>query len=180
MPTTMETNTYQGQITRRRPRRRAGHVVREGITVGLIGAAVAMVLFLLVDLAAGAPLRTPAMLGAALFHGARGAGEVVITTPLVLGYTAVHLAGFALFGLAVSGLFALAEREKRVLGFIFMLGCCLAVVFIAMAYGLSQWMREAMTPGVFLAGHVLAGLAVVAALVYFHRRLLRQFPTSAE
>jgi hypothetical protein len=154
--------------------------VREGIIVGLIGAAVAMVLFLIVDLAAGAPLRTPATLGAALFHGARAAGDVAITTPLVLGYTFVHLGGFVLFGLAVAGLFALAEREKRVLGLIFMLGCCLAVVFIAMAYGLSQWMRGAMTPWVFLAGHVLAGLAVVAALIYFHRRLLRQFPTSGE
>ena len=60
--------------------------MREGITVGLIGAAVAMLLFLGVDLAAGAPLRTPAMLGNALFHGARGASEVAITTPVVLGY----------------------------------------------------------------------------------------------
>jgi hypothetical protein len=179
MPMTMETTTYQDQATRRRPRRRT-HVVREGITVGLLGAAVAMVLFLLVDLAAGAPLRTPAMLGAALFHGARGAGSLTIMMPLVLGYTVVHLAGFAAFGLAVAGLFALAEREKRVLGFIFMLGCCLAVVFITMAYVLSQWMREAMTPWVFLSGHVLAGVAVVAALIYFHRRLLRQFPTAAE
>ena len=167
-------------MTRRGPSRLAGHVVREGIIVGLVGAAVAMVLFLIVDLAGGAPLRTPAMLGAALFHGARSTGEAPITTPLVLGYTLVHLGGFVLFGLAVSGLFALAEREKRVLGLIFMLGCCLAVVFIAMAYGLSQWMWEAMTPWVFLSGHVLAGLAVVAALIYFHRRLLRQFPTAAE
>jgi len=87
--------------------------MREGITVGLIGAGVAMLLFLGVDLAAGAPLRTPAMLGDALFHGARTASEVAITTPVVLGYAAVHLAGFILFGLAVSGLFALAELEKR-------------------------------------------------------------------
>src|SRR5260370_37728088 len=79
------------------------------------------------------------MLGNAHFHGARGASEVAITTPVVLGYTAMHLAGFVLFGLAVSGLFALAEREKRVLALIFMLGCCLAVVFVAMVYGLSQW-----------------------------------------
>lgn len=182
MPTTAyQDRIYQGdRMAQRRPRRRVRHVVREGIIVGVVGAAVAMVLFLIVDLAAGVPLRTPAMLGAALFHGARSAGEVPITAPLVLGYTLVHLGGFVLFGLAVSGLFALAERDKRVLGLIFMLGCCLAVVFIAMAYGLSQWMREAMTPWVFLSGHVLAGLAVVAALVYFHRRLLRQFPTSGE
>jgi len=105
---------------------------------------------------------------------------VAISTPVVLGYTAMHLAGFVRFGLAVSGLFALAEREKRVLALIFMLGCCLAVVFVAMVYGLSQWVRDAMTPWVFLAGHALAGAAVVGALVYFHRRLIREFPTAAE
>lgn len=178
MPTTTRAVPYE----RARPgsKRRAEHVMREGITVGLIGAAVAMLLFLLVDLAAGAPLRTPALLGNALFHGEGGGRDVAVTIPAVLGYTAVHLAGFVLFGLAVSGLFALAEREKRVLALIFMLGCCLAVVFVAMVYGLSQWVRDAMTPWVFLGGHVLAGIAVVGVLVYFHRRLLREFPTSAE
>jgi hypothetical protein len=154
--------------------------MREGVTVGLIGAAVAMLLFLVVDLAAGAPLRTPAALGSALFHGEAGAHDVTVTMPVVLGYTAVHLAGFVLFGLAVSGLFALAEREKRVLALIFMLGCCLVVTFVAMVCGLSQWVRDAMTPWVFLGGHVLAGAAVVGALVYFHRRLLGEFPTAAE
>ena len=106
--------------------------------------------------------------------------EAAITTKVVLGYTAVHVTGFVLFGLAVSGLFAIAEREKRVLALIFMLGCCLAAAFVMMVYGLSQWVRDAMTPWVFLAGHVLAGAAVVIALFYFHRRLLREFSTSAE
>jgi len=49
-----------------------------------------------------------------------------------------------------------------------------------MVYRLSQWVRDAMTPWVFLAGHLLAGAAVVGAVAYFHRRLLREFPTSAE
>jgi hypothetical protein len=72
--------------------RRRTHPLREGITVGLIGAAIVMVWFFIVDLAAGVPLRTPALLGAALFDGARAA-EVVVPTPrLVVGYTAVHLA----------------------------------------------------------------------------------------
>lgn len=178
MSTTTRAVPYE--TVRRSPQRRAEHVMREGVTVGLIGAAVAMLLFLVVDLAARAPLRTPALLGNALFHGEGGARDVAIAMPVVLGYTAVHLAGFVLFGLAVSGLFALAEREKRVLALIFMLGCCLGVAFVAMVYGLSQWVRDAMTPWVFLGGHVLAGAAVVSALVYFHRRLLREFSTSAE
>ena len=54
----------------------------------------------------------------------------------------MHLAGFvALFGLGVAGLFALAEREKRVLALIFMFGCCLAVIFLAMVYVLSLRVR---------------------------------------
>jgi hypothetical protein len=162
-----------------RPSRGRGHALREGITVGLIGAAIAMLWFLIVDVAAGVPLRTPAMLGAALFHGVRS-GAVTVTAPLVLGYTLVHLAGFVAFGLAVSGLFALAEREKRVLALIFMLGCCLAVAFVMMVYVLGQWLREAMTPWVFLSGHVVAAAGVVAALVYFHGRLMRRFPESVE
>ena len=140
MSTTTRAVPYE--TVRRGPKRRAEHVMREGVTVGLIGAAVAVLL----DLAAGAPLRTPALLGNALFHGEGGARDLAITMPVVLGYTAVHLAGFVLFGIAVSGLFALAEREKRVLALIFMLGCCLAVVFVTMVYGLSQWVRDAMTP----------------------------------
>jgi cyanate permease len=80
----------------------------------------------------------------------------------------------------VSGLFALAEREKRVLALIFMLGCCLAVAFVMVVYVLGQWLREAMTPWVFFSGHVVAALAVVAALVYFHGRLMRRFPESVQ
>ena len=180
MPTTMTDEPRTDRTRMARPSRGRGHALREGITVGLIGAAIAMVWFLVVDVAAGVPLRTPAMLGAALFHGARSGGAVTVTAPLVLGYTLVHLAGFVAVGLGVAGLFALAEREKRVLALIFMLGCCLAVLFGAMVYVLAQWLREAMTPWVFLSGHVVAAAGVVAALVYFHGRLMRRFPESVQ
>lgn len=159
--------------------RRRTQALREGITVGLIGAAIVMLWFFIVDLAAGVPLRTPALLGAALFDGARS--EVVTPTArLVVGYTAVHLAGFVALGLGVAGLFALAEREKRVLALIFMLGCCLAVVFLAMVYLLAQWLGQAVTPAIFLAGHILGAAAMVGALAYFHARLLRRMPEALD
>ena len=107
--------------------------------------------------------------------------EVVTPTArLVVGYTAVHLAGFVALGLGVAGLFALAEREKRVLALIFMLGCCLAVVFFAMVYLLSQWLGQAVTPAIFLAGDILGAAAMVGALAYFHGRLLRRMPEALD
>jgi hypothetical protein len=166
--------------TRPRVARRSTHALREGITVGLIGAAIVMLWFFIVDLAAGALLRTPALLGAALFDGARHADVVTPTARLVVGYTAVHLAGFVALGLGVAGLFALAEREKRVLALIFLFGCCLAVVFLAMVYGLSQWLGQAVTPAIFLGGHVLGAGAMVGALAYFHGRLLRRMPEALD
>ena len=156
--------------------RRSTHALREGITVGLIGAAIVMLWFFIVDLAAGVPLRTPALLGAALLDGARYVDAVTPTARLVAGYTAVHLLGFVALGVGVAGLFALAEREKRVLALIFMLGCCLAVVFLAMVYLLSQWLGQAMTPAIFLAGHILGAAAMVGGLAYFHGRLMRRMP----
>jgi hypothetical protein len=86
-------------LSDRTARRRPGHALREGIAAGLIGAGIAMLWFLIVDLAAGVPLRTPALLGAALFRGARNGGVVDVTAPLVVGYTLVHLAGFMALGL---------------------------------------------------------------------------------
>jgi hypothetical protein len=160
--------------------RRSTHALREGIMVGLIGAAIVMLWFLIVDLAAGITLRTPARLGAALFDGARYADAVTPTARLVAGYTAVHLLGFVVLGVGVAGLFALAEREKRVLALIFMLGCCLAVVFLAMVYLLSQWLGQAMTPAIVLAGHILGFLSMVGGLAYFHGRLMRRMPEALD
>lgn len=170
------TTRYQ---TSPRVARRRTHALREGVTVGLIGAAIVMLWFFIVDLAAGALLRTPALLGAALFDGVR-AEAVTPTARLVVGYTAVHLAGFVALGLGVAGLFALAEREKRVLALIFILGCCLAVVFLAMVYALSQWLGQAVTPAIVLTGHILGAAAMVGALAYFHWRLMRRMPEALD
>jgi len=173
------TTRYGRSGTSPRAARRRTHALREGIMVGLIGAAIVMLWFFIVDMAADAPLRTPALLGAALFDGAR-AEAVSPTARLVVGYTAVHLAGFIALGLGVAGLFALAEHEKRVLALIFILGCCLAVVFLAAGYLFSLWLGRAMTPAIVLAGHVLGAAAMVGALAYFHARLLRHMPEALD
>ncbi len=96
-------------------------VLVEGIVVGLAGAAAVAIWFLLYDLAEGVPFRTPALLAAALFHGLRDAGALTVTPGLVFEYSLVHGMAFILFGLGTAGLFALVDRDRRVLFGVFML-----------------------------------------------------------
>ena len=150
-------------------------VAREGLVGGLAGAAVVAVWFLLYDLAAGMPLRTPALLGAALFHGIRDAGAVTPTLPLVLEYTVVHGAAFVLFGWLAAGLLAAADREPRVLFAVIMLFCCLEVAFVALAFVLAEWLLETLHWWTILVGNLLAAVAMVAYFRRGHRPAWRAF-----
>jgi hypothetical protein len=100
--------------------------VREGILAGVIGATSVVLWFLLVDVTAGRPLRTPAMLGRAAYgvtgelghlyfslfgHPLAGAPDV----PFVIGYTGVHYFAFILAGLLVAVIVQWAETEPTVL-----------------------------------------------------------------
>lgn len=77
-------------------------ILREGLVAGLIGAVAVAVWFLLVDLVAGRPFFTPAMLGEALFWGVRDPGQVEIVFPSVVGYSMVHMLAFVLVGMVAA------------------------------------------------------------------------------
>ncbi|KPJ95721.1 MAG: hypothetical protein AMS18_02370 [Gemmatimonas sp. SG8_17] len=72
-----------------------GRVLREDVVVGLVGAAAVAAWFLVIDLLAGRPFFTPAILGQALlFGGVADAAMVVVAFPAVIGYTMVHVLAF--------------------------------------------------------------------------------------
>jgi len=150
-------------------------VAREGALAGLAGAAAVAVWFLLYDLAAGAPLRTPALLGATLVHGLRDPGALVVTLPLVLEYTAVHGLAFLAFGWVAAGLLALADREPRLLVGFFMLFCCFEVFFFAMLAALAEWLLESLAWWTILTGNLIAALVMVAVFFRGHRVAWREF-----
>lgn len=150
-------------------------VVREGIVGGLLGAGVVALWFLAYDAAAGAPLRTPALLGAAVFHGLRDPAALVITLPLVLQYTVVHGAVFILFGLAAAGMLALADREPRVLFAFVMLFCCFEVFFVAMVAVLAEWLLEVIPWWTILAGNLLAAVVMMGHFFRGHRVTWHEF-----
>jgi hypothetical protein len=171
-------STYSPIVVSAAPRaaRRAPGALAEGSVLGVAGAAVAALWFLVHDLLVGAPFRTPALLGRALFGGAVGSDDVA----LVLAYTFVHVAAYVLFGLAAAGLFAIAERQPSFVWAIFMLGCCLGVVYVAFAYLMWRWLAGAMAPWIVLVGTSLAGLTMVAMLLARHRRVLEEAAAAAE
>ena len=131
--------------------------------------------FLLYDLAAGVPFRTPALLGAALFHGLRDPGALVITWTGVVQYTVLHVLAFAIFGWLAAGLLALADREPRLLFGFLMLFCCFEVFFFAMVAALAEWLFDSLAWWTILAGNLLAALVMLAVFFRGHRVAWREF-----
>ena len=86
--------------------------VREGLTVGLIGATVVAVFYLVFDvLVRGQALWTPTVLGEVLVLRQPMVPEVTVNMTAVWMYTAVHVVAFALFGILLTMLASRSERS---------------------------------------------------------------------
>src|SRR2546421_12340742 len=73
-------------------------ILREGFIAGLIGAGAVALWFLVVDVTAGRPFFTPAMLGSAVFWGVHDPAQVVIEYSRIIGYTMIHVSAFIIVG----------------------------------------------------------------------------------
>ena len=93
-------------------------IMREGFVAGLIGAGAVAVWFLLVDVIAGQPFYTPAMLGSAVFWGLRDPALVEVTFPAVIGYTLLHVVLFTLAGTVAAALAAMVDKFPTTLFFV--------------------------------------------------------------
>ncbi len=150
-------------------------IMIEGIAAGAIGAGTMALWFLLRDAARGTPLFTPALLGAVLLDGLREASTVQITLRLVLGYTLVHCAAFALFGLTAAALLAATDRQPALRVGLVLLFCCFEVFALAMIVVLAEWLFEALPSWSIAAGNVLAAGAMLEFLLRQHRTAWRDF-----
>ena len=150
------------------PGRRPASVRWEGIAAGLAGAGAVALWFFVRDLLIGEPLRTPALLGAALFGGMREPSEAAITTALVLKYSVVHVGVFALFGWALAALLALSDREPRVRLAVFMLFCCWQVVTLLGLTGFASWLHEPLPWWSIFGANLVAAVAMLAVYARHH------------
>ncbi len=146
-------------------------VIREGVAAGLIGAAVVAVWFLVYDTLKFQPFRTPALLGAAIFEGLRDPKMVVVRPDFVLGYTVIHFAAFAVFGVVVATLIVAAEREPRLLLGLLILFLCFELVFLGIVSALDEALVDALLWWNIAIGNLLAAVAMVTYFFLGHRSL---------
>lgn len=86
----------------------------EGTDVGLIGGVVVAVFFLILDVIAGVPFRTPSVLGEVLLFGNASPSLTEPVFGAVLLYTVVHFLAFALVGVVLVRLVHLATFNSVV------------------------------------------------------------------
>lgn len=89
----------------------ASDILLDGLFTGMIGALAVAVWFLILDVANGRPLFTPALLGTVLLHGPHAASLDIAIQPVeIAAYTAFHFVAFLTVGVLLSWMFTLFER----------------------------------------------------------------------
>lgn len=144
-------------------------VVTEGTLAGLIGGAMVAMWFLLFDIQAGHPLRTPEILGAAVIGEASGALDV--SAGFVLLYTVLHFVAFVAFGIVVAALLAATERKFLLPGLILLIAL-VAIFFVGFVTIVDQSVREKLVWWRIEAGNLLASVGIVVFFLTRHRGLI--------
>lgn len=143
-------------------------LLREGIAVGLAGAFVVAVWFLVVDLVNGTPFQTPAALGSAVFLGIQSSEGVEVSLRTVGLYTIFHGVIYSMVGLAGSALMRAADNAPSFVGLIILSAVVLEAAFLAFVATLAQFLLAFLPWWSVLGGNVLAAAAMGVLLLRWH------------
>lgn len=152
----------------------SSRVYTEGITAGVLGAAVVAVWFLLVDIVNGHPFFTPTVLGTALFRGGAGLESpetLPISFEMVTVFTWIHLLVFAVLGGIAARLLAVAERAPNAGFGILLLFVVFEFGFIAASMTLADRLLHTLGAASVFIGNLLAAAVMVAYFRWRHPSL---------
>jgi hypothetical protein len=86
-----------------------------GLVAGVVGGGSVALWFLIVDIVAGRPLFTPAVLGAAVFFGLRDPAALTISSNAIVAYTVLHFLAFLVVGVIISAVLTEITKTPHVL-----------------------------------------------------------------
>ena len=142
-------------------------VLTEAADAGFLGGTTVAIWFLIRDLLAGHPLRTPSVLGQYFLLGEPHPDAQHLIFGAVVLYTAVHFIVFVLFALAVALLMRLAVEQPAVRFALLVLFVTFEFCFYVLVNTVSEEVGALFPLWTVLAANLLAS-AVMAA--YFWRR----------
>jgi hypothetical protein len=147
---------------------------REGLSVGLIGALIVAIWYLLVDTAGGQPFHTFSSLGKIFFRGDLSPGQRVVPQA-VAGYAVLHFVSFLLVGLGLTFVVHLATRNLAL-----RMGVWIGLVvafgwLVGHVYMLSVATHERLSIWSVVGGSALGLLGMAGYLWRRHPRLSRSF-----
>jgi hypothetical protein len=133
----------------------------DGLFTGMIGALAVAVWYFILDVAAGRPLYTPALLGSWLLHGAAaGTGAVQVAPLEIAAYTAFHFVSFVVVGVVFSWLMTLIEKFPIVFFVLIVLFASLTVGFFALDAVLGAQLTGKLQPWTVVVANLLAALGM--------------------
>ena len=145
----------------------------DGLFTGMIGAIAVALWFLVLDLAAGRPLFTPALLGTVLLHGGEAAREVTIAPVEIAAYTAFHFVVFILVGVLLSWLMNLFERFPIMFFVILVVFICLQLAFFGLNLALGAELMGRLRPWTVVVANLLAAAGMAFYQWKRHPSVLR-------
>ncbi len=152
--------------------RSKGAIVSEGVLAGVVAATAVAAVFLVIDLAAGAPFRTPRQLGAmllTLFGGASGAATDG-ATPLAL-YTLFHFVSFIIAGILAAAVVQVTIKQPAAILLFVILFFAFEVAFTGFVAFLDVTSTGGITPIQVAIGNVVASVAMALFFRARHPRL---------
>lgn len=150
----------------------------DGLYAGLIGYAIVVVFFAVLNLLAGRSMfYTAAVFGAALFEGFTSPTPTEVTAGPVLAYNMVHLLGFLGLGMAGSWLIAKAEEHP-----VWRYLALFAIIFLfAHVFAALLLFAQPLIPGAAWvqigAATLIAGVAIIWYLLRRHPTLMQELRT---
>jgi len=152
-------------------------ILLDGLFTGMIGAIAVALWFLILDVAGGHPLRTPALLGSVLLGHGTPTAEVVMDPIAIAAYTAFHFVAFVVVGVVFAYLMTLFERFPIVFFVLLVLFACLQVGVFALDAVLGSRVIGRLQPW----SVVVANLLAAAGMAYYqwkrHPSVLRKIET---
>jgi len=147
--------------------------IPEGLLAGLIGYVTVVALFGVINLLEGeAVFHTAALLGSALFFGARSAPEIVAGPAPVIAYNGVHILVSLAIGMGAAWLIFQTEKSHPlwfIVFFIFLAGFIYSVILVGV---LVAEMTELLSWGIIVLANLAAGVTAGGYLWWRHSKLL--------